>query len=470
MPSEAGVCSSSPAPGAGAPRGWRRRNYLDEDAYYGLSSSSKPLSPPHHSQSGPSSRSISQPHRLSYTQSAVLRGLWHPYVGRGLSLLLSGAAYAAYLGGSYPCLLRHSPLTSSGPPSSEGAASLYVGKSSIHGRGVFTATDLPRGTALPLDPMNTRCFLTAPTYLMLLSDVVEQRLPDVLHYTHPSGRLLEYLTPPGRRPHHALMNHSCSPCVTSGLSSCFWSAARAADDVLLFRQQQESMMPARRTPVASPVAVPPSVVLWRERMTWPGFHNPNAYFLTRDVKAHEELTISYEACTAPLYACASAATTTQRGRRRRRRRHQSLSLLTERCRCGAQNCRLWVRGGVRSSAASSTAARREEEDEEAVISRSCPGGYSSDDWKAAVRGLSAGMTNEVALLSLLPTPAPLLAYLQGRPPLPCHEDTNTASLVLPPLITSTAVRKSDFLLSYRSVIEHMNRVGPTEKPLPSPGE
>lgn len=482
-PTGRSTASASPHPNV-AMRGRRRKNFADEDEIRNLKQYSSPLS--HHPHPGTSSSlnagtsaspykstlsSFSTSSLFSFWRSflfptpswisrLLIRSMWIPYIGVGVSKLCEWGAWPLYLSGKVVFYYRPSssiemvrcaaqdtpvskgnststaskshhhhhhcntqrlvfPESSTFPPilscrshvsrkmqTVEGMRStavLYVGRSAIHGRGIFAGVPLPRGTRLPLsgwwvhpppfssheraeeshpsDPAlllpsspvffsSPRCFLPGPSYVLIFSDTYE-RLPDTLHYTHPTGKWLEVLLsqgetpnplPPlsftharrsscstsavdsatpslqgrGSAPHftspasflttgrynypsfsHALLNHSCEANVCSGLSTVFWPAALAADYCWrkLALQHADSAM--------CPTTTPKAPLSWRTRVReFEGFHNPNAFFAARDIEADEELTIDYGCRVSPLYYTGGGGGGDSRGTTNRSSRHR----------------------------------------------------------------------------------------------------------------------------------------------------
>eukprot|EP00796_Vickermania_ingenoplastis_P012130 gene12130-8351_t len=465
-------------------------------------------------------------YRPSLGARCFLRALWFPYMGWMAAKMAEGLAYASYIGGSFTILERVSPaiqtLTSSelcsgadaernttisphsNNNSSVGVApaspqttslgtsaawpvdALYVGCSRIHGRGLFTAVPLPCGTPLPLgrsvaarnassssscaadaDVVGSasRFFVPAHTHLMLLSDTYD-RLPDTLHYSLPIGKVLELITSNGQSPEEAALtgarvggasrdcrrtssssgslspcwlNHSCSANVCSGLSPVFWAAALQADAIT-------------------------GTTTWGRRLrTFHRFADANQFFVTRDVAAHEELTLDYGCRVAPLYAVPPARLSLlafagmfsrkQRSGGAGRRRNRGPVAL---CRCGAVGCRrrLFEPPAPAPSLSLPTAARKEK---------------GARVFDAAVELLARGYDEELAILSLLPSAEPLVAYLSGKP-IPelqgCRDGGGTSPL--PPRLVPHRVSKSIFLSSYRYVFKGLNNVAPRSPPPPPP--
>ncbi|KAH8604050.1 SET domain [Trypanosoma vivax] len=179
---------------------------------------------------------------------------------------------------------------------------IQVGKSPIHSRGLFTTRALPRGTRVLVAPQRT--FVDAPQSLLLLSDTYT-RLSDTLHYTHPTGSLLELIMQP--LPHH-LLNHSCEPNCCCGLSREFWPA---------IGQQSIASVEAEHKA---------RLIDLQDRIeTFQHYEDANSFFTTRDVQAGEELTISYAHRIAPMFHGERAL-------------HSHFIV----CRCGSRVCRHFV--------------------------------------------------------------------------------------------------------------------------------
>lgn len=422
---------------------------------------------------------------------------------------------------------------------------LYVGRSAIHGRGIFSAIALPRGTRLPLSgwwspPSSSattssppvfhalpRCFLPGPSHTLLFSDTYE-RLPDTLHYSHPTGKLLEVLfsqgdttlssgsslsptqTSPEAGGHclsHVFLNHSCEASVCSGLSKCFWAAALAADHCVRHAVPKNSVPPPffhtpanRKTPdtgsssPSSPFAFPLS---WSTKMCeFSGFDDPNAFFTTRDIRPHEELTIDYGCRVAPLYAPRH---------RRHGRRWQKNGVCRSRascsssvgmsttpftlCRCGSPSCRYRLyqpppllphewRSSVRDlllhpspfpfrgtppfcDAFASQLPRQEmpPQDGEARMGR-LPNWTPTEDFCTAVELFARGYDDECTLLSLLPTSTSLLEYLSGKTLSALHCPFLWPVAPPPPTLVKAKYSKSEFFMSYRYLFQGLNTVVP----------
>lgn len=384
----------------------------------------------------------------------LLRSLWVPYLGYSVSKLCEVGALGMYLGFRVTLYSRASPAPSVGPSSGAlhaGMATtrlldaLYVGESPIHGRGVFTGTPLPCGTRLPLSwcteahqPLE-QWLLPGPAHLLLFSDTYEQ-LPETLHYSHPSGKLMsvmmshgETATAPPVDPtaavegpsrgsySHALLNHSCAPNVCRGLSRAFWAPALAAD---------------RYRPSSAHKNGSPS---WRTKIhSFVGFEDPNAFFLTRDVAAHEELTIDYGGRTAPLYAARRTSLSAE---------WSPLAGSITVCRCGAKEvCRHRLYKPANVSLANIT-----------------PQPEQHRNFIAASKLLAEGYDDECALLSLLPSPTPMLQYLKGTPIASLADATGAPAL--PPPLHSQSYKKSDFLIAYRHVFTKLNDIRPVRSGL-----
>lgn len=487
-------------------RGRRRRNYADEDEllHSGLPThSSSEISDHPDSSMGTQQFQSSSLENSTNVASEIffknhvppkssgpgwmsrflLRCLWAPYAGFVVSKLLEWVAFSFYLSGKLSFYYRHSPpppVTPTGAaekaPSAPSVSScLYLGSSPIHGRGIFTRVALPRGTRLPLSlsigisPTQLsapRCIVPGHTYLLLFSDTYE-KLPDTLHYTHPTGRLLEVVMSRGAvhsmAPHlggeqnspsqsfsHVMLNHSCEANVCSGLSSVFWPAALAADKIT-----------GEKT--------------WEERIRgFDGFGDPNAFFLSRDVAAGEELTIDYGCRIAPLYATGDARHSFLFGKYSRLLQknaktassagHSSMPITL--CRCRSPSCRRHLYQPPQPL-------------------RSTPSGTSTkNDFDWATELFARGYDDECTILSLLPTPKPLFAYLSGEPISSFstshdHNSHNTKSSShnantlndhkdsllrgfsrLPPPMTVQRYKKSTFLQAYRQLFTYLNEIAP----------
>jgi hypothetical protein len=149
---------------------------------------------------------------------------------------------------------------------------LYIGRSGIHGRGVFTREPLAKGTRiLTIPQMN---FMDGVQYLLCLADT-HQRIPGTLHYTLPTGRIRELVL---RVDAHHLMNHGCSPNVCTGLSRRWWWLDNTAAVEASTELATQATM----------------VQVLEERMrSFDHFDDPNSFFVSRDVKEGEELTLDY---------------------------------------------------------------------------------------------------------------------------------------------------------------------------------
>lgn len=422
------------------------------------------------------------------SQRALLTGLATPHLGPTLAHVLHGLAWSSYLprlGGSICMHMRQSSslVHANDPvgvahvfprdPIARGSLSelfharmhpgLYLGRSAIHGRGLFTAVDLPCGTCVFTESQRT--LLATPSYLRLLSDTRE-RLPDTWHYTHPSGALRELVTQP--QPHH-VMNHSCAANVCSGLSRAFWPALRLRtgngahghmkEDGLCSPDRSDSsyraaigrewghthaLAAANRhcCPYTCGDAHPSSCArgctsdacertssalssrcaltrLSARVRHWRGFDNPNRYFVTRAVCAGEELTLNYASLYAPMYAgerapwvmcrCGSATCT-----------HSLYAASTPLRAYLAEVTRGTRRGGYvfaqrPRASATSAAVRRcdacaERRDTEAVMEAAAP----VSCWEVAQELFARGLEDETAVLSCLPSVRPLIQYAWGE--------------------------------------------------------
>lgn len=531
-----------------------------------------------------------------------IRCMWVPYVGAVTAKCCEWSAWVLYLGGKMVFYSRASPVTSlpasdsaatpilpgSGPregrqlmekemgdgaslsptrssplaASTDGvschgkdnaawvamresvrqANALYVGRSAIHGRGIFTAVALPKGTRLPLSgwwsPSSSsspavfhplpRCFLPSPSHTLLFSDTYD-RLPDTLHYTHPTGKLLEVLFSQGdtalpshaavssgpasfeRGGHclsHVFLNHSCEASVCSGLSKCFWAAALAADSAVPQGAPKEGTPPSPHPPrvdgmtPAADSSSPSSSFIgplsWATKMReFSGFEDANAFFTTRDIRAHEELTIDYGCRMAPLYASRRR----QYGRRwqkngvpRRKASYGSSSgeispTSFTLCRCGSPSCRYrlyqpppplpheWsaalrhrlshlspsVASGVptfgEAFPSSLPLPQMPQHGAETRMGRFTPW-TPTEDFCAAVELLARGYDDECTLLSLLPTSTSLLQYLSGKTLSALHCPLLSSVAPPPPSLMKAKYSKSDFLLSYRYLFHGLNTLAP----------
>lgn len=599
----------------------------------------------------------------------LIRSLWVPYLGAAVAKCCEWGAWPLYIGGrvvfyhrpstmiptatcatgtgqdrSVPCcpscVHPTSAFSALPPPCSYSSSSscfpcethqqhsmrkdrpsaLYIGRSAIHGRGIFASVPLPRGTRLPLSgwwiappstsksssavgveqaqhPSScmrfssfTRCFLPGPSHMCVFSDTYE-RLPDTLHYTHPTGKWLEVLLSQGDTPtsiplssatfvssatsdqadgskvasrrntlvgsgshrsfSHALLNHSCAPNVCSGLSTVFWPAALAADycnGVRSFLQSSPreglaSMSPAVNVtamaakarlvshipPVSHSVSSSALSLSWFTKIaTFEGFHDPNAFFTTRDIQANEELTIDYGCRVAPLYTTARRRYFSPLYRLWRRQKVEAMgcglptpsraaredeamgrrdcssffptcgtstpSLL---CRCGASSCRYrlyqppplllkecenrldsllsaWqehcqedftqmaMMHGVNENAENvphtwsrNRQKKRKDDPDERTENRLT----LHDDFRAAAALFARGYDEEGTVLSLLPSPTPLLQYLSGKP-LTTLQCSFLFPSTLPPPLLPVRYSKWNFLLSYRHLFQGLNELSP----------
>ncbi|CUG91551.1 ornithine decarboxylase, putative [Bodo saltans] len=144
---------------------------------------------------------------------------------------------------------------------------VYIGRSAIHDRGVFTRTFLKKGTRIITVPEIS--FMDGVQFLFGCSDT-HSRLPGTLHYTLPTGRFREFIQ--GAHAHH-FMNHSCASNVCTGLSRQWWWP----------------LHPNSTTGGGSGM-----VDVMEERMrTFDHFDDPNSFFAARDIEAGEELTLDY---------------------------------------------------------------------------------------------------------------------------------------------------------------------------------
>lgn len=168
--------------------------------------------------------------------------------------------------------------------------SVFVGKSAMHGRGLFTSTKLRRGTRILTT--GRMALATGPQALLLLADTYD-KLPDTVHYSHPTG-LLQELTIRADARH--LINHSCEANLCCGLSKYFWK--HASCNAELSRRVKE----------------------------FEYFHDPNSFFATRDIDIGEELTVDYHKRFAPLYAGDSSGG----------------GSFAKVCQCGSPSCRHFI--------------------------------------------------------------------------------------------------------------------------------
>lgn len=420
----------------------------------------------------------------------LLRSLWTPQAGFVVSKILECAAFGFYLSGKLSFYYRHSPegrnsersTSKTELPLPNLSASLYVGCSPIHGRGIFTKVALPRGTRLPLSLSVTngtssapRCIIPGHTHMLLFSDTYE-KLPDTLHYTHPTGRLLEVMVSRGavssasaapieRRERstgshqsfsHVLLNHSCAANVCSGLSPLFWPAALAAD------QQTGTRV-------------------WQERIgEFDGFYDPNAFFLSRDVAAGEELTLDYGCRIAPLYATSNTRYSFFFGKYSRlMAQNQSCAtaacspLPLTLCRCNSPSCRryLYQPPPERPAARSGSSAWKDNGGNNAMAS-----GHHKD-FQIATDLFARNYDDECTILSLLSSPEPLFAYLSGKPipslinttqeinsnkndPQPIHVNHFKQSAHMTPVMTMERYKKSTFIQAYRQLFTVLNAIHP----------
>lgn len=284
---------------------------------------------------------------------------------------------------------------------------VYVGYSKIHSRGLFSAVDLPKGTRILREPRQV--FMASPDFLVLFADT-HQRLPDTLHYTHPTGSILELVMQP--LPHH-LLNHSCDANVCCGLSSSFWDAAAAAGSARL-----------------------------AERLTtWTSFEDPNSFFTTRDVRAGEELTLDYGYRMGPMVAGDGGV----------RERSQLL------CRCGSPRCRHFVYQLPPEAArvVQRLHGRRGLGDGQR---------RESQCFEAAKALFGVGFDDEAAVLSLLPSHRPAVSYLHGDPTIPALRAASSRTATEKGSVAweHRVLQKATFLRSYRYVLKHLNEVAPRE--------
>lgn len=418
-------------------------------------------------------------------QIVLLTLLRTPYIGGVLVRLLEASAYAAYVKGSVVLFTRLSvspPITvharAEDEPSNPNACAspselevihschnsgssallrahslecLYIGRSDIHSRGLFTNKALPKGTRIIAEPH--RSLLLAPHFLTLLADTHE-KLPDTWHYTQPTGCVMELVTQ--AQPHH-IMNHSCRANVCSGLSHTFWEAASLA------ARGSPASHAAQLSSRENSVRGVASALSLEERLTqWPHFADANSFFLTRDVDAGEELTLDYSKRMAPLYE----------GESRQGVRAQGWLL----CRCGESCCRHYVyrhapeaaaflhrlhaqhhrrrvsrRGGVPPSPlhASSELTTDVEASGSAVDVQ--------DPLHIAARLLELGFDDELVLLTYAARPADVVAYLYGEP-LPSFSRGGAAQVGI--RTERRRVSKHDLIMSYRHVFRLLNEAVP----------
>lgn len=199
---------------------------------------------------------------------------------------LQFAAGGDLLGGSRPSLtsatLGHGILSGCHP-------SLYIGRSLVHGRGVFTRTRFRKGERLITVP--EMWFIDGVQFLFTCAGT-HAKVPGTLHYTLPTGRLREFVL--GSRAHH-LLNHSCAANVCTGLSRRWWWEG------------------SRGSTTATTTSPPSLLDAVEERMaTFAHFDDPNSFFAARDIEAGEELTLDYHGrfgyVTRPLRARTAATT------------------------------------------------------------------------------------------------------------------------------------------------------------------
>lgn len=364
-----------------------------------------------------------------------------PAIGRGVTALSAGLAYPSYMFGSADIFLRHGASTPSaaGEAASAGTHShstpvskslagrrggvataatalrtqealagsvltegIYVGRSSIHGRGLFTTHPIPRGTRV--FTAACRAFVTASTFTRYFVDV-HNRLPDIQHYTHPSGLLMELLIAPS--PHH-LLNHSCSANLCAGLSRALWPAARASGCLQL-----------------------------NMRMTqWEGFHDANSLFATRDIEAGEELFLNYSARTMTPSTAWRASANVWGG--------------DAMCRCGQSDCRRYL------YAPPPAAVNTRKTSQQTAL-----------DVAAAL--LKAGYDDEMTILAHLPSVQPLVNYLlpsadhaillDSSPVISASDDLTDATYDYPPMVRRRW-GKGVLLMSYRQILRTLNSIAP----------
>lgn len=427
-------------PAAGTARGAKRRNYADADRFL----DSPPLDPQdadtadaariYRQTAAAGSSSLYGVRTTSAFllkwQLLLLNALQVPYVSSGLALFLqyagSRAAYAS-ASGRIPFFVRKSVLPGiadvddgdvqkdsalfRGVLSGKTLGCIYVGRSAIHGRGLFTSKALPRGTRVIAEPQ--RAFLDAVGFLRLLADTKE-RLPDTWHYTHPTGTLRELVTQ--AQPHHFL-NHSCDANVCSGLSPLFWSAVPA--DGGASHSNSSGDMPCNVCDAEL-----------RERFrNWEHFSDPNSFFLTRDVAAGEELTLNYSRRIDRLYNGDSLSSSNSVS-------HCGLQA----CHCGQPACRHFIYTPEKELL---LANQREAE----------------PPWERLHRLLQCGFDDETVLLSLAfpSSREPVVRYLNnelsldgGRDPVPAPSH----------VVERHLLSKRAILLSYRHVFRVLNETAP----------
>lgn len=386
--------------------------------------------------------------------AALLSVLRRRYFGAATARLLEASALPSYLCGAVQLFTRHRvgpPLdavnrtrdSSSGervkrhdsksgpsPPAADpdgrngfrgilhnsALQCVYIGRSPIHSRGLFTAADLPKGTRIIAEPH--RSLLLAPDFIRLLADTHE-KLPDTWYYTQPSGPVIELTTQ--AQPHH-LFNHSCQANVVAGLSHAFWGAAFASgSDAVIDRLQN-----------------------------WPQFGDANSFFLARDVEAGEELTVDYSTRMAPIYSAEQLLPT------------QALI----RCRCGAVACRHYV---YQQNSAIKTYLHYLKHS-----NRSGKTGAKKSSFQVASDLLRLGFDDELVILAHLPSSADIMGYLHRQNLSLALEHPSgprgTTPAEVPPsppnkslCIDSRLVQKRDILQQYRHVFRALNEATPSTR-------
>ncbi|CAD2213626.1 hypothetical protein AGDE_16171 [Angomonas deanei] len=313
---------------------------------------------------------------------------------------------------------------------------VYVGKSAIHGRGIFAARDLKRGTrihfssvdhAAPGNAGDTNYYIFSKYFLKFSLDFQqdETKLPEMFHYYHPSGNVLQLNL--NNNVVDLLLNHSCTPNCASGFSAFF------LDHVL----NDSALKKERRT-----------------------FRNPNHYYLTRDVQQGEEITINYSARLAPMTFADRRLFTSGNGKSQRTGRKRALlsgvqdtlSVLFSVsgnkshnmvCRCGEENCNHFVY--KYPEAVLKTIRKR----------YACTDGETRANDMALLRELieEHQFDNEFVLLSLLPSSDLLFEYLNS-PTTATPRDKNENRFEF------YTITKSELIKSYRNAFKVVNEITP----------
>nr|CCC90826.1 conserved hypothetical protein [Trypanosoma congolense IL3000] len=287
---------------------------------------------------------------------------------------------------------------------------IKVGRSPIHSRGLFTTEALPRGTRVLVAPQRT--YMDAAQLLILLADTHKQ-LPDTLHYTHPTGSLMELVTQP--LPHH-LMNHSCEPNCCCGLSKEFWPSGKTASSSCEIEE------------------------IMNRIENFPHFEDANSFFTTRDVPAGSELTISYSHRVAPVFYGENPSA-----------RYFSV------CHCGSPNCRHFVYKptdeALRYLGKNAGSSVNKKKLLSSFISRGVTAtpaagnvcSFQESTMRNIEELLSLGYDDETVILGLLPSRVPLIKYMSTH--------------LLDSCRTAT---KRDILVCYRHVFKLLNEAAPLD--------